>query len=63
MPPPNIALWCIDCVEEKAFFFLLLICAYNVWVISPHLPRPLSQPPYPTHYQAVTILPLSLILL
>jgi hypothetical protein len=51
-------------------FFLLFICAYTVWVISPPfpLPPPLPMPPppsfpHPPHYQAETILPLSLILL
>jgi hypothetical protein len=49
--------------------FLLFICAYNVWVISsPFLPSTLfpsasSLFPLPPHFQAETILPLSLILL
>jgi hypothetical protein len=29
------------------FLFLLFICAYNVWVISPPFPLPLSLPLYP----------------
>jgi hypothetical protein len=38
--------------------FLLFICAYNVWAISP----PFSPPPPLPPYLAETILPLSLIL-
>jgi hypothetical protein len=51
-------------------FLILFICAYIVWVISPPvpLPSPLAPPapsltPLTPHYQAETILPLSLILL
>jgi hypothetical protein len=40
--------------------FILFICAYNVWVISPPFPPSPSLTP---RYQAETILPLSLILL
>jgi hypothetical protein len=43
--------------------FLLFICAYKVWVISPLFPLLPPSPPLPPHYQAETILPLSLILL
>jgi hypothetical protein len=53
--------------ETLNFFFLLFICAYNVWVIAPTFPHPVPYPPPPRspppHYQAETILPLSLILL
>jgi hypothetical protein len=48
-------------------FFLLFICAYNVWVISPPFPHPLPNPPTPSlsltysHHPVETILPLSLI--
>jgi hypothetical protein len=67
----------LDVAASKAhtFFFLLFICAYNLWVISPfpllpplppqplpYLPAP-SFPPTPPFYQAETILPLSIILL
>jgi hypothetical protein len=46
-------------LELFSFFliFILFICAYNVWVISPLLP------PLTPRYQAETLLPLSLILL
>jgi hypothetical protein len=68
----------LSTAEEKAFNnfqypfflkFLLFICAFNVWSISPAFPLPLpfspapSLSPLPPHYQAETILPLSLILL
>jgi hypothetical protein len=48
--------------------FILFICAYNVWVISPPSLRPLPYPPPPLppltpRYPAKTILPLSLLLL
>jgi hypothetical protein len=43
------------------FKFLLFICGYNVWVITPPSPCPL--PPQPPHFQAETILALTLILL
>jgi hypothetical protein len=43
--------------------FILFICAYNVWVISPPFPHPLPYTPQPPRYPAETILPLSLILL
>jgi hypothetical protein len=55
--------------QLNLIFFLLLICAYNVWVISPPFPHALPYPPAPSfsppppHYPAETILPLSLILL
>jgi hypothetical protein len=42
--------------------FILLISAYNVWVISPPFPHPFLTPLTPW-YPAETILPLSLILL
>jgi hypothetical protein len=52
------------------FIFLLFICAYNVWVISPPFPpppplplRPLPLSLPPPRYPAETILPLFLILL
>jgi hypothetical protein len=52
-----------------SIFFILFICAYNAWVISPPSPtppyhplRPLPLPP-PPQYPAETILPLFLILL
>jgi hypothetical protein len=45
------------------FFFLLFVCAYNVWVISPFFPPPPPSYPQPPYYQAETILSLSLILL
>jgi hypothetical protein len=46
-------------------YFLLFICAYKAWVISPPCPHPLhpSLSPLPLQYPAETILPLSLILL
>jgi hypothetical protein len=53
-------------------FFIIFICAYNVWVISspfppppplpPPRPAPSLTPPTP-RYQAETILPLTLVLL
>jgi hypothetical protein len=35
--------------KEKLFFliFILFICAYNVWVISPPFPHPLPCPSLP----------------
>jgi hypothetical protein len=53
-------------IREISFFFLLFICVYNVWVISPPFPPPPPLPPLnpPTlRYQAETLLPFSLILL
>jgi hypothetical protein len=41
----------------------LFICAYIVWVISPHFPPPLPSPCHPPCFQAEPVLPLSLILL
>jgi hypothetical protein len=48
------------------FIFILFICAYNVWVISPPFPSPPplhAPPPLPSRYPAETILPLSLLFL
>jgi hypothetical protein len=59
----------LDTTFLLLLLFLLFICAYNVWVISPPFPLPSSFPPFPPspslphRYQAETILPLSLILL
>jgi hypothetical protein len=57
-------------VKSHLIFFLLFICAYNVWVFSPPHPLlpplpnlPSASPPLPPGYQAETILPLSVILL
>jgi hypothetical protein len=36
----------LDILLKK--FFILFICAYNVWVISPHFPRPLPLPLIPS---------------
>jgi hypothetical protein len=67
--PDLVGLEAPDYQVSLSFFFLLFICAYNVWVISPRFPptsltspAPSLCPPTPPHYQAETILPLSLIL-
>jgi hypothetical protein len=43
----NVRFWEADLLNPncKIFFFLLFICAYNVWVISP--PSPLPPPSLP----------------
>jgi hypothetical protein len=73
MNAANPEVWCISFFLGKLIFiyFLLFICAYNVRVIFPPLLSPLFFPPVPSrslptpppHYQAETILLLSLILL
>jgi hypothetical protein len=37
-------------LQENSFFkfFILFICAYNIWVISPSFPHPLPYPPAPS---------------
>jgi hypothetical protein len=56
-------------VGVNGIFFIIFICAYNVWVISPPFPHPFHYHPTPSlcspppPYQAEAILPLSLILL
>jgi hypothetical protein len=56
-------------IENYFLKFLLFICAYNVWVISPPfpaapaVPAPPAPGPLSPRYQTETILPLSLILL
>jgi hypothetical protein len=63
-------IWIISMALLFIYLFILFTCAYNVWVISPSFPPPPPFPsqlppslPHPPHYQAETILPLSLILL
>jgi hypothetical protein len=61
---------CKEPDRKHLFCFVLFICAYNVWVISPPCPHPLlyhllspSLSLSPPQYPAETTLPLSLILL
>jgi hypothetical protein len=53
--------WSSPCRDN--FLIHLFMCAYIVWVISPPCPPPLCSPPNPLHFQAETVLPLSLTLL
>jgi hypothetical protein len=55
--------WILKPSLYNFFYFILFICAYNVWVISPLLPLPSPLAPLTPLYQAETILPLPLILL
>jgi hypothetical protein len=44
-------------IKQESFFliFILFICAYSVWVISPPLPLPPPLPSLTSHYPAETI--------
>jgi hypothetical protein len=47
----------------KKFFISLFLCAYIVWAISSPYPSPPPFPLNPPHFEAESVLPLSLILL